>query len=102
MTLRAKTFHKRQINLAKGERLSVLWTKHLQEPKAKEDFEALLRNSTTIAQRLRQLIEEFETECQSKETSLSEYDTPSWSYKQAHMNGQRSAYTRIKNLLGEI
>lgn len=83
-------------------RLSVLWTKHLSSDQNKEDFVAAIANSTVALGRLCELITEFETEINSKELSLEEYDSPSWAYKQAHLNGQRSAYKKLKTILKEF
>lgn len=79
-------------------RPSVLWTKHLRD-EAKTEFEGSLTNSGLVLRRLYDILKEFETESTNKEISISEYDSPSWAYKQAYLNGQRSAYTRMKDLL---
>jgi hypothetical protein len=77
--------------------LSVEWTKHL-EAGAKKQFEDLVRNTTTVLTRLRAIIEEKDAVLTKQETTLESYDTPSWAYKQAYLNGKRAAYREIRDL----
>ncbi len=38
---------------------------------------------------------------ETAEVKIETYDTPSWSHKQAHMNGGRQAIRKLLKLLGE-
>ena len=87
--------------MVREKRLSVLWTKHLNGTE-KEDFEAAIRNSRTALNRLSQIIEELDTGLQTKALSLEDFDSASWAYKQAFLNGSKAAYANIKNILGDI
>lgn len=79
--------------------LSIDWTKHIKDDEAKRSFEQSIRGSTVALSRLRDLIRERLKIITSMETRISDYDTPSWSAKQAHRNGQRSALAELEQLL---
>jgi hypothetical protein len=74
------------------------WIKSLPEAERVE-FEKSLRHSTTVLTRLQQIVDEKLFAIEREENSTVIYDTPSWAYKQAHLNGERSGLTKIKNLL---
>jgi hypothetical protein len=75
---------------------STQWTKHLRSEKEKEDFLAILGNSTTVLYRLRDILVEELTGINNSECSISDFEDASWSHKQAFRNGERA---RIKKLL---
>lgn len=81
-------------------KISTDWTKHLKDQKEKKEFESVVRSSSFLLSRLRDLLSEYEREIDLSETKLDVYDSPSWSHKQAHQNGRRQAYRKIKELLG--
>lgn len=61
-----------------------------------DDLETNLKNSQ-IVEILRKIIA---SECQSiSKATSSDYDTPSWSHKQAHRNGMVEALRKIEKLL---
>lgn len=70
--------------------LNTQWTKNLKDPEAKKNFEQLLRNSTTVATRLCDLLKEMKIE-----NSVHDYDSASWAYKQADQNGYNRALRDI-------
>ena len=74
------------------------WIKNL-PAKEQEEFEKTLRHSTTVLTRLQEIVTEKITAIEREENSTVVYDSPSWAYKQAHLNGERSGLTKIKNLL---
>ncbi len=47
------------------------------------------------------LLDHLEAEEARPEISLKEYDNPAWVYKQAHLNGTRRAYQKLRNLFKE-
>lgn len=79
------------------QKLPLAWLKGLQG-KEKEDLEYLLRNNRQLINKLLELISEFESDESKSETSISDYDSPSWSHKQADRNGARRAYRKIRSL----
>ena len=82
--------------------LPIEWTKHIKDAVKKEEFEKTIRASQTIVSRLIELLDEQISGLDKQETSISDYETPSWSEKQAHRNGQRSTLRRLKDLLSPI
>lgn len=75
-----------------------MWTRHLSEDR-KEDFEALVRNSTIVLGRMKRiLLDQLDSTFVSEETE-SDFDTPSWSHKQAYRNGERAGLRRALRLL---
>lgn len=74
------------------------WIKNLPVGE-QEEFEKTLRHSTTVLTRLQQIVDEKIYAIEREENSITTYETPSWAFKQAHLNGERSGLTKIKNLL---
>lgn len=66
------------------------WTSHLRnDPKAKEDFEKSIRGSKYILDRVKDILTEDLDAQERAEEDIRLYDNPSWSHKQAYMNGYR-------------
>lgn len=78
--------------------IAIDWIKNLPE-KEREEFETTLRHSTTVLTRLQEIVTEKIEAIEREENSTVVYESPSWAYKQAHLNGERSGLTKIKNLL---
>lgn len=75
------------------------WTKDLNTPKEKEDFERSIQNSRPVLERLTELLIEREKNLDRSEMSSEGYDNPSWAYKQAHKNGFRAGLNICKRLI---
>jgi hypothetical protein len=82
--------------------LPVQWTKHLKDSKSKEDFELLLRNSTTVLSRLLDIIKEEEETLQRGQYSYEDFKDPNWHYKQAFRNGESKRLKQTRELLSFI
>jgi hypothetical protein len=82
--------------------LPVVWTKHIQDPEKKKNFEQSVRASTTALGRLLEIIEDEERVLESSSFSLKDFDTPSWAYKQAYINGEKSRLKKLKELIDFI
>jgi len=76
-------------------KFSELWFRDLSE-KEKEEFHRTLSLSP-VFKRLEEILISFEREV--TEVNRKDYDTPGWSHKQAHFNGELAAYRKILNLL---
>lgn len=69
--------------------------------KSKEEIESLvslLGNSSFLCNEILNILDQLDAEEARAETSLDEYDNPSWSHKQADRNGARRAYRKIRAL----
>lgn len=75
------------------------WTQHLANPKDKIAFENEIHGAKRVLDRLKAIIEEKETSMNVQDMSLTSYDNPSWSHKQAHNNGFRQCLASYKNLI---
>lgn len=84
---------------AQNKGLSLEWSKHLKTEAERKDFEATVRTDTIVLGRLAEILEEKLSGLQSREASPLEYDSPSWAYKQAHLNGYRQGLTTILKLI---
>jgi hypothetical protein len=77
--------------------ISTEWIRGLPKDE-QEDFEKSLRHSTVVLSRLVALLDEQLKNLDRIENSVEVYDSPSWAYKQAHINGERSRLTKIRQL----
>lgn len=69
---------------------STKWSQHLSDPKDKERFIEYINSCVEIRSRLSDILESM------KKTSKQEdYDSPSWSHKQADQNGYNRAIEEI-------
>ena len=84
-------------NRTKG--LALNWVLHL-EGKEKEEFAKYVIGSTAIIERLATIIDKKITE--SSKTPKTDYDTPSWAYKQADANGYLRALKELQTLTQHI
>ena len=83
-----------------GQNTRIAWTANLQNnPEAKKDFEETLVHSTQVLKRLKDILEEREAGLDKIDYSLSTFDNPSWSHKQANILGRRAELEWIKQLL---
>lgn len=80
-------------------RFSSRWTKNLTEQADKERLQKTILGSRVALDRLKELIEEEVKALDNQEASLTDYDSPSWSHKQAHRNGERGFAKKIIELL---
>lgn len=74
------------------------WTQGLNEVE-KEDFTKLLKNSSIVLGRLEEIVQTLDSSVSNQELKEEDYNNPSWAYKQAFRNGQRSAYNKVLKLL---
>jgi hypothetical protein len=73
-----------------------IWFRKL-SPEDKQSLERALRNSI-LSNRLREILNDWEA---SLIVRKDDYDSPSWSHRQAHMNGEQDVILKLKSLLTE-
>lgn len=66
--------------------------------KQKEELEYVLRNNSTLVQSILDILTRYENEELRSQISSSQYDNPSWAYKQADVNGARRALAKVRAL----
>lgn len=76
------------------------WFNGLDDKQAQQ-LKDILNHNTIFFDRFLEILDEFERELEGREYSLEDYENPSWAYKQAHINGQKTLIHKIKRLLGD-
>lgn len=79
--------------------MNLVWTKHIKDPKAKEDFESILKNNTQLFRRLKEILEEREAELNKLSYADADFSDPNWSHKQAHRLGRLGELNKLKEIL---
>lgn len=79
--------------------LATVWTKHLKDPQKKRDFEQAVRHSTLALGRFKQILQDELDSLENVSTSLDEFDSPSWAFKQAYRNGEKARIKKTLELL---
>lgn len=77
----------------------VEWTKNLQDPEKKAKFEEQVYNAKDVLARLHKILGDYEDMLDRTETNIKIYDTPNWSERQAHKNGNREMLRFLKKLI---
>ena len=62
----------------------------------RENFRLSVQSSKLVLDKLNEIVYNMYKEAES--TNSIDYDSPSWSHKQAHYNGMREAYSKILEL----
>lgn len=74
--------------------MKTTWFTHLPKDQ-QEDFKKQVRSSRDVLERLIQILKDKTTEV----VLSTDYDNPSWAYKQADRNGYDRALTEVINLI---
>ena len=77
--------------------MNVKWTSHIKDAQQKKDFEAYVRISSSVVERLTDLIT-MKVDYLDCHAFDSDYEEAAWAYKQADRNGQLRAYLEILKL----
>jgi hypothetical protein len=73
------------------------WLTQCQSEEEKEELRQYLLNSSRLFDLLKKMVQRrYDGEWGAK---VADYDSPSWSHKQAHKNGRLDAYEEIFKLL---
>lgn len=81
------------------QRFNSKWTKHLPNEADREQLKKTILGSRTALDRLKQLLSEELDSLENQELSSTDYDSPSWAFKQAHRNGERTFAKKVFELL---
>lgn len=79
--------------------LSTEWIKHLKSSDDRQDFESLVRNSTQVLGRLRDILHQHLRSIDNSETNPEQFQDPAWSWHAAYNMGQRAVYKDLLRLL---
>ncbi len=78
------------------QRINSAWTQGLQGPE-KASIEALVKENTILLDRLSKIL--YNMQVRREQSVLGDYDTPSWSHKQAHLNGEAAVIKKLLDIL---
>lgn len=76
-----------------------LLTGHLKSPEDKKKFLSSAKNAIPV---LDKLLEICYNNSITQRTNLEAYDSPSWSHKQAHINGYNELYTKLSEIVDTL
>lgn len=79
--------------------LDLRWVNQISDKEAKDNFEKLVRNSTLLLSRLKEIIEERERALHSKAFDEKDFDSNAWSHKQAARLGRLAELKALKDLI---
>ena len=77
-------------------KISETWLKGLTGTD-REEMKKLVLNSEKVLDKLKEIL--YNMQVKKSEVSLEDYDNPSWSHRQAHLNGEASALRRVVEIL---
>lgn len=80
-------------------KLNTRWTQHIRDKGKKIEFEKTIIASTTMRERLLEILDEEEKQLDTTATSIKDFETPAWAYKQAFILGEKSRIKRLRDLL---
>ena len=78
-------------------RIPMLWFSHLKDKQSQDSFKQGVLGSRFVLDRLHEIVYNIVKNEDSPATA--DYESPSWAYKQAHLNGRKAAFNEILTLL---
>lgn len=75
-------------------KIKTVWLQHLKTQAEQEEFKKTLKRSKIVLDKLTEIVYNS-----TKEQKTTDYDCPSWSHKQAHMNGYNEAIKHFLEIL---
>lgn len=80
-----------------AQKIKDIWLKGAKTPQEREEIRNLLLGEQKVLDKLREILYNMQV---SKDGSvLHDYDTPSWSHKQAHLNGENAMLKKIIDIV---
>lgn len=76
--------------------MKTVWLEGLKD-KDREERKVLIRGSKKTLDILSKICYNMYREAEN--SSISDYDSPSWAYRQAHINGLKEAYNKIQEVV---
>lgn len=79
--------------------LNTAWTQQIKDQKAREDFAVIVRNSTLLLTRMKEIIEDRERQLNNSSFSDDDFKDPNWSHKLAKRIGRLAELKLMKDLI---
>jgi hypothetical protein len=86
----------------KSSNVKSIWIAHLKTEEEREEFKKTLstrRRGDPVYERILQLVTQRLEQIERVENTVDQYSDPSWSHKQAHLNGRRAELEVLFDLL---
>ena len=80
----------------------VQWISDLKTTEEKEEFIKLLSYNQIVLRKLKTILEARMEERSKTSLTISDFDNPNWSHKEAFRNGEKTALRDVLNLLNFI
>ena len=77
--------------------MKAVWFQHLKDKTEQDKFRQMVLGSHKVLDRLQEIC--YNSITSEEKVKAVDYDSPSWSHKQAHLNGRIEAYREIVELL---
>jgi hypothetical protein len=77
--------------------MKTIWLKEAKTPQEREEIKKTILNSTFALDILRNIV--YNIDIGLTNVSSEDYDNPSWSHKQAHINGRQETIREILAIL---
>ena len=76
--------------------VKLVWVSGIKDKEERESFKKRLLSNQDIWEKLEKIIVE---RIESLEPDIHDYDSPSWAYRQAHVNGKREALLDLLDII---
>lgn len=83
--------------MQRNRKLKTAWISHLRDAESKEQFTAQVLASEKVLDKLREIV--YNKVLDGEKVSVVDYDSPSWSHKQADRNGYLRGLREVLELL---
>lgn len=79
--------------------MNLIWGAHIPEPEKREEFLALVRNSTLVLRRVRDILQTKLAALEAEECNQKDFESASWALKQAFLQGRKNEIRQQLSLL---
>jgi len=79
-------------------KLPMVWTQHLKDEEAKENFRQVLVNNGLVLDRFLDILKNMEDDISQKEIKEEHFEKPEFAVRQAYYLGRKAALKNVKDL----
>lgn len=83
--------------MSESRKVNLIWVKDLKNEEERTKFKETVLNSQKVLDKLREIV--YNMSIDRERVKSTDYDSPSWAYKQAHLNGEQEAYRKVIEIL---
>lgn len=78
-------------------KISEMWLRSEKTAEEREKIKKLVLSNDILLDKLKKIM--YNMQVEKRKSVLADYDTPSWSHKQAHLNGELAMLERLIDLV---